>query len=269
MFDSIFLIPALNGLCLALLLPMLGCYLRLRNEWLAAIAYPHVAAAGTLGALAIGAPLIAGGIFAASLAALLKRRLARQWQQNTVYALLLLIGWAASILLTSNLPMAERLGHALFDGQLYFTGAEHLGALLAGLIVGFWMLHRWSQRLLLAQIFPHLLPARRNSKWALTAGFDLLTAGILALATLTLGVMGCFSLIFVPAWAAFHIAGNWRRALVTALVLGVVSYAFAFMLALQFDQAFGPSLALASIMCCIGTLSLRRDCAMTGNMIKS
>ena len=165
--------------------------------------------------------------------------------------------------------MAERLGHSLFDGQLYFTGPEHLGALLVTLIGASWILHRLSQRLLLAQLFPHLLPARHRAKWTLTIGFDLLSACVLALATLTLGVMGCFSLIFVPAWIAFHSAGNWRQALFLALAIGVASYAAAFSMALKFDQAFGPSLALAAIICGIGTLSLRRNCVMAWNMIKS
>lgn len=268
MIDSLFLLPAANGLCLAILLPLLGCYLRLRKEWLAAIAYPHVAAAGTLGALALGAPLIPGGLTAAGFAALLKHWLGQRWQQNTLYALLLLTGWAASILLTSNLPMAERLGHALFDGQLYFTNGEHLVALLLALVGGAWLLHRLSQRLLLAQLMPQLLSARRASQWPLHLGFDLLCAGVLALATLTLGVMASFSLIFVPAWTAFQRASRWRSALLTAILLGTASYAFAFVLALQFDQAFGPILALTSIICCIGSTALGRDCAIMPNMIK-
>ena len=42
MWDDIFLIPFLTGLCLALALPILGCFLRLRDEWLAALAYARV-----------------------------------------------------------------------------------------------------------------------------------------------------------------------------------------------------------------------------------
>ena len=46
--SDLFLIPFLTGLGLAILLPLLGCYLRLRDEWLAALAYSHVSAAGAL-----------------------------------------------------------------------------------------------------------------------------------------------------------------------------------------------------------------------------
>ena len=48
MWSDLFLMPFLTGLGLALLLPVLGCFLRLRDEWLAALAYAHVAAAGAL-----------------------------------------------------------------------------------------------------------------------------------------------------------------------------------------------------------------------------
>ena len=54
MWTDLFLMPFLTGLGLALLLPVLGCFLRLRDEWLAALAYAHVAAAGALLALDVG-----------------------------------------------------------------------------------------------------------------------------------------------------------------------------------------------------------------------
>ncbi|KAB2921217.1 MAG: ABC transporter, partial [Dechloromonas sp.] len=50
MWSELFLVPFLTGLLLAVVLPLLGCYLRLRDEWLAALAYAHVTAAGALAA---------------------------------------------------------------------------------------------------------------------------------------------------------------------------------------------------------------------------
>ena len=73
MISELFLIPFLTGLGLAVLLPLLGCYLRLRDEWLAALAYSHVAAAGALLALVGGLPPALGGIAAAGLAGTGKR----------------------------------------------------------------------------------------------------------------------------------------------------------------------------------------------------
>jgi zinc transport system permease protein len=45
---------------------------------------------------------------------------------------------------------------------------------------------------------------------ATPSGFDLLAALTLALATMTLGVMGGFALIFVPPWIVFRRARSWR-----------------------------------------------------------
>ena len=72
----------------------------------------------------------------------------------------------------------------------------------------------------------------------------LIAALTLALATMTMGVMGGFALVFVPAWIAFRRAGSWRRGLMMAVLIGVVGYVTAFILALWLDQPFGPVLAL-------------------------
>ena len=61
-FDPIFLQPFLTGLAFAILLPLLGAYLRLRDEWLAALAFAQTAAAGSLLALLAGLPLMLGGL---------------------------------------------------------------------------------------------------------------------------------------------------------------------------------------------------------------
>ena len=80
--------------------------------------------------------------------------------------------------------------------------------------------------------------------WPTQAGFDLLAALVLAVATLSLGVMGAFALIYIPPWLAFRRAGNWRAGLRRAVLIGVLAYVGAFALALGFDQPFGPVLAI-------------------------
>lgn len=61
MWNELFLLPFLTGLALAIVLPLLGAYLRLRDEWLAALSYAHIAAAGALLALVSSLPPAAGG----------------------------------------------------------------------------------------------------------------------------------------------------------------------------------------------------------------
>jgi len=254
--SGIFLVPFLTGLGIALVLPVLGCYLRLRHEWLAALAYANVAAAGALAAMVVGAPLVAGGVGAAATAAVLKRLAAARLAHGAAFALLLIVGWAVAVLFAANLPMAERLGHALFDGQLYFTDTANLILSVASLVLVLPALALMSRRLLLAQIYPNHFRIRGLAAWPVHLGFDLLAVLALAVATMSLGVMGAFALAFVPAWVAFGRAGNWRRGLVFALAHGSIGYILAFALALRLDQPFGPVLAL--VLALTGVLALPR-----------
>lgn len=267
LFDSLFLLPFASGLCFAILLPLLGSYLRLRGEWLAALAYANVSAGGALAALALGAPLSLGGLLAAMGGATLKRGLRHRLAQGTAYALLLMLGWALAILLTANLPMAERLGHALFDGQLYFTGWSHFLLSLAGLCGGLIVLRLLSRHLLLAHVFPQLSLAR-GCGGRHDFAFDLLVAVVLALATMVLGVMAAFALTFVPAWLAFACARHWRHSLWLALGGGVFAYVLAFIIALWLDQPFGPVLTACLVVLACLLVLLRRDCASARNMLK-
>lgn len=248
MWNELFLVPFLTGLGLAVLLPLLGCYLRLRDEWLAALAYSHVAAAGALLALVVGLPPTAGGIAAAGLAGAGKRLFSRRLSGGASYAVLLLGGWAGAVLLAANHPMAERLGHALFDGQLYFSGSDQLALVAIALVLALLLLRLLSKHLLLAHVYPDFFRIRGLRAWPTQGGFDLLAALLLALATMSMGVMGAFGLVFIPPWLAFRRARNWRSGLQLALSIGVLGYVAAFALALGLDQPFGPVLALLLIV---------------------
>lgn len=248
MLSDLFLIPFLTGLVFAILLPLLGSYLRLRDEWLAALAYSHVAAAGALLALVTALPPALGGLASAALAGAGKRFFAHRLAGDASYALLLLGGWALAVLLAANHPMAERLGHALFDGQLYFAALQQLGMVLLGSVIALLVLRRLSARLLLAHVYPDFFRIRGLSAWPTQSGFDLVAALALALATMSLGVMGAFALVFIPPWLAFRRAPRWRSGLLFALLIGVLAYIVAFGLALWLDQPFGPVLALVLIV---------------------
>lgn len=242
-FD-LFAVPFAAGLLLAGLLPVLGCYLRLRDEWLAALAYAHVGAAGALAAAVFGMPPLAGGMLAAGAAGTAKQALARRLTGSASIAMLLLGGWALGVLLVANRPMAERLGHALFDGQLYFADMTQLATVAGAVTVAAILLQRFSRPLLLSHVYPDFFRLRGQRVWPVQGGFDLLAALLLALATTSLGVMGAFALVFVPPWLAFRRGRNWRSGLMIALAIGLAAYVGAFALALGWDQPFGPILVL-------------------------
>ena len=244
MWHELFLVPFFTGLVLAVLLPVLGCYLRLRDEWLAALAYAHLAAGGALLALIAGLPPAAGGIGVAALAGAGKRLFAARLSGGASYALLLLAGWAVAVLVAANHPLAERLGHALFDGQLYFADPGMLQLVAAGTALALLALRRLSRHLLLAHIYPDFFRIRGLPAWPIQVGFDVLAALSLALATMSLGVMGAFALVFIPPWLAFRRAASWRTGIFWSLAIGIGAYLSAFALALFLDQPFGPMLAL-------------------------
>ena len=237
-FDPLFRVPFFNGLLLALALPLLGAYVRLRNEWLAALGFAQVTAAGGVTAILLGVHPLAGALGAAVVAAGVKGRTERSG--NDVYAFLLLFGWSAALLGAANSVRGEELSHALLEGQLYFTTWTNLvsALTLVGLVAaaGPWL----SRKLLLEHFFPEHLAANGEPAWRLHLFFDLLVALAVALATESIGVMATFALVFLPPLIAFRIASSWQRALVHCTGFSVTAYLAAFVLAIVLDQPFGP-----------------------------
>jgi zinc transport system permease protein len=253
-FDPLFFDPLLTGMAYAAALPLIGLYLRLRDEWLAALAFAQVSAFGALLALLFTAPPVAGGVAAASLAAVAKQLFEGRGRKTrgTVYALLFLFGWGASVLLVVNLPIAERAARALFDGQLYFTGRAHLVNAIALTFILVIFLRFVSRKLLLAHFFPNSFLSRSDS-WGISekrAGrfFDLATAISLAFATMSIGVMAAFALLFIPPLIAFEWGANWRHATGISAIAGITAHLAAFVLALALDQPYGPLLGILLIL---------------------
>jgi zinc transport system permease protein len=240
LLDPIFRLPFATGLLLAGVLPLLGALLMLRDEWLAALGLAHLAAAGALLGAAVGLPAVLGGLAAAAVGGAAKGRAGARG--NSVYGFMILGGWSALLLIAANTAIGEQLGHALIEGQLYFAGPTDLGAAVLLALTAAAALPWLMPRLLRARLFPqhelaNRLPARR---WH--TGFDLLTAAAMAAGTASLGLMGAFALVLVPAWIAFRIAPSWRWTVLCSAAIGLAGYLAAFVAALALDQPFGPVL---------------------------
>ena len=259
LFDPLFRTPLLVGLVAAALLPLLGCYLRLRDEWLAALGLAHVAAACHLLGLSLHLPVLLSGIGGAVLAVSLKQALKREG--NGGYALMMLGGWAALYLIAANTALGEAISHALSDGQLYFANREQLLALGLGGGTTLALLPWWNRRLLRARFFPAHEAANRLPAWRWHLSFDLAVALLLALATGAIGLMGAFALVFLPPWLAFRLARDWRTGLFVSVLTGVLAYALAFVVALSKDQPFGP--VLVAVLLAV-TVSGRLLAALAG-----
>ncbi|MBX9962260.1 MAG: metal ABC transporter permease [Burkholderiales bacterium] len=256
MFEPMFFMPFATGLLVAAVLPILGMYLRLREEWLAALAFAQLAAAGSLAAAIAGAPVLVGGLALSGVAAAAKAWIARNG--NNGYAILMVAGWGASVLMLANAPLADHLGHALFDGQLYFTDAHNLWSMAAFALVGGLTMRWLSHKLLFERMFPDFFRASGLSATRYHLLFDLLAAAGLALATASVGVMAAFTLVFVPTMIAYQWGRSWRQSLAIAVVIGVVAYVVAFQIALVQDQPFGPVLVVTMVSAAAGAWALRK-----------
>jgi zinc transport system permease protein len=251
---SLFVLPFLAGLAVALLLPLVGNLLRLRDEWLATLGFAHLAAATALAGMAIALPPIWGAPLGALAGAGLKH--CAGGRGHSAYGLMILAGWSAGLLVAANTALGGALAHALTDGQLYFAGWREFGADFGVLALALPALRWLTPRLVAARLFPEREIANRLPAWRWHLGFDLLAALAIAAATATVGLMAAFALVFVPSWLAFHHAADWRGANRLAAAIGVGAYALAFALALAFDQPFGPVLAAVLVAAC-GAVAVR------------
>jgi zinc/manganese transport system permease protein len=254
-FDPLFRVPLANGLLLAFALPLLGGYLRMRGEWLAALGYSHLAAAGAVVALPLGAPMLLTASVAAASGATVKGLLPRA--TNSHYAGMVVLGWSASLILAANTHQGAVVAESVLRGQLYFTGVGHL--LAAGLLLAVLLpcLPWLSPRLMLGRFFPDHFAANQLPAWRHRLLFGALVVWAAVLGTVALGAFPAFALFFVPAWVAFILATGWRRAMLLTVGIGVGAYLVAFVLAIGLDQPFGPVLAMVLALTSLGRVAGR------------
>jgi zinc transport system permease protein len=240
-------------------LPPLGSLLMLREEWLAALGLAHLAAAGALLGLAAGMPAVIGGTTGALLGGGAKATL--RARGNAAYGFMILIGWAAMLLVAANTALGDSLGHAIIDGQLYFAATVDLSAALMLAILCAALVPWLSGKLVRARFFPRFEQANALPAWRWHLGTDLLAAASMAVGTATLGLMGAFALVFVPPWLAFRLAPSWCWTVSTSAVIGIAGYLIAFVLALSLDQPFGPVL-VAELVVMAGSVAMVQRLAL-------
>jgi zinc/manganese transport system permease protein len=252
LWDPLFLEPLLTGLVLAPLVAVLGCWLRLRGEWLAALGYSHVAGAGGVLGAALHWPMLPVAMALALVAGAARALTGRSGNEG--HAVMILLGWCTALLLAANLPRAEVSGRVFIDGHIFFSGPWHLFGALVLVVLAVLVLPCVSPRLLRDRLQPAHYAANGRAVRPFILAFDGLTVLVLATATLAMGVMAAFALVLVPAWVAWQLATGWRAVLLLSGALGFAAQGTAFLLALGLDQPFGPVL----VVCLLCLLPLRR-----------
>jgi zinc/manganese transport system permease protein len=245
-WDPLFRVPLATGLLLAAALPLLGACLRMREQWLSGLGVAQLAAAGgVIGALLHG-PVMLFALLGAALGGV-SRALTRS-ARNEHYAVMLLGGWAAVLLLSGYGHHAGTTATQLLNGQLYFTSVPQLAGaalLLAALLgSGHWL----ARRLLIARLFPGYFRTNQQPSWPHELCLEgLLVAGVV-LGISAMGVMATFALLFIPPWVAFRLVRGWMRALLVSALLGVAACLAGFIGALALDVPFGPALVAALLL---------------------
>jgi zinc transport system permease protein len=255
-WDTLFIVPFFSGLLVAAVLSAVGVLLRLRNEWLAALGFAHLAGASALIGLAIHVPVVIGATLGAAAGAVIKA--IGRIRGNTVYALMILTGWAITLLVAANTTLGSVIGHAMVEGQLYFAGIMHLTAaamLVVSTVIGLY----WLMPIVIRnRFFPGYDAANRLPAWRWHFAFDLLAALGMAVATATIGLMAAFALVFIPAWLSFRMARHWKQALVISVGFGSAGYVLSFLIALFLDQPFGPVLVAMLLVVAAVLLIMRQ-----------
>lgn len=239
---ELFGVPFATGALLTISLALLGCFLRLRDEWLAALGLPHIAAAGGVFGLALGAPPMLGGGVATATAAGIKSLM--PGGSNSHYALMLVLGWGASLMLSNNIHQGSVVAEGLLQGQLYFSSAGHLYGALALFAMLLASMGWLSRCLLTDRFFPDHFPANGRARWPHGLVYHGMVVAMVVLATQALGAFPVFALLFIPPWIAFSLARGWWWGMGLSVILGFGLYLAAFLLAIGVDQPFGPTLAL-------------------------
>jgi len=240
LFDPIFRMPFMTGLFLSVSLSLVGAWLRMRNEWLAALGLSHIAAAGGIAAAALHVPPLAGAFAAAGLSSLF--RVAMPRVGNSHYGMMILIGWAGTLIIGSYMDHGFVVAETLMRGQLYFTYLPHFVSafvlLSAMLACASWL----SKKLLTARFFPDFHKANREPTWTYLAAFHLLVTAATVLGTISMGAFPAFAMLFLPSWIAFVLVDGWNRSLWISVLIGLVAYISAFIMAMVLDLPFGPVL---------------------------
>jgi zinc transport system permease protein len=256
LFDPLFRTPFFVGLILSAMLPLLGNLLRLRDEWLAALGLAYLAGATGLIGLAFGIPAVLGAPLGALGGAAVKAF--GRYHGNTIYALMVLVGWCTTMLVAANSPLGNVVGDELIEGQLYFAGTVHLAAAATVAALAGLALTLITHPLIRARLAPRYERANRLAAWRWHLSFDAIVALGLAVGAGTLGLLGAFAMAFVPPLIAFRLASSWRRCQILSVSVGVTTYILAFGCALVLDQPFGPTLVAVLVAATFVALILRR-----------
>lgn len=263
------------GFGLALLLPLFGALLVLRQQIFVAAAIGQAATFGFAAALACGygaahaldhahahghGLVIAVGIAAAAATAVVALR-AMSAGQSTLEARsawIFLFGGSAAMVLLNDVPHGPQAVQRLFLSSLV-TVEPHDVAIVAS-AAPLLLLLAWPRRrrLLLWAIDPLTAAAHGASLWRLDLLVGALLGAAIGYAIFTTGLVFTFGAAVLPVLVARSVAPSLRAALWSAPAIGALGLAAAFALAHHHDLPLGPVFTALLGVVTLAARALRR-----------
>jgi len=156
-------------------------------------------------------------------------------------------------LAAANSAVGPEIAQAFVDGQLYFTGWPQLRTVAMVAVLAFVFLAFLSRHLLVDRFFPDHFKANQIPGWRYHLFFDVMVAIMtLPFGAAMVGVMATFVFVFIPSWFAFRRAKGWRNGLSLGVAFSTTGYLAGFVLAILFDQPFGPAQVMVLLILALG-----------------
>jgi len=236
------------GTLLSAALGGLGTVLRVRDEALAAFSYAQVAVLGAMLAGILALPVVAGAWALAVLAGLLVQSpIAKLAGSSSRHLVLLLVAWAAALLLADNHPQARLLSMSAVEGQLLLLQWRDVPAFTVLSLTSVLALVLTYRRWFAAQLLPWRVTVQgtKPSRWPHMLR-ELAVIGLLASGALALGVFVMLALVVIPAWVAWGRARRFSQAVAFSAAAGAAAHLLAFILALHFDQVYSAVMVMST-----------------------
>jgi len=220
---------------------IVGVFVLLRREGLAALAMPHVVAVGAAIGMRMAWPTLPPALAAVVVAVLLlvwsKRRGANNWLLPSLY----IAGLSLSFLIIANSGQHVAELQALFTGiDVAVAPQQAYLAVPIRLLAGLTCAVLWRRWLLLAQAAPTSeVAGLRPSRWEI--GFLCLLALVLLVGTNALGAVMVIAMLFLPGAAILPWVKRVPTALAGAVILAVLFLVTGLVLSVEWNLPLSQS----------------------------
>ena len=239
----------LAGLVLGLTAGLLSVFVMMRDLPFAVHGISELSFAGASGALLIGADVATGSLMGSVAAAVVIGALGvRARDRNSIIGVVMPFGLGLGVLFLALYHGRSANKFGLLTGQIVAVDDPQLTFLLATCVVVVAGLLLIWRPLTFASVDPHVAAARGVPVGALSLGFMVLVALVVALSVQVVGALLVLSLICTPGAAAVRVTRSPLRAVALSAVFGAVSVLGGILLSLGSRVPISPYVTTLSFL---------------------